>query len=215
MVGWPSVELYPILLARQKDAATRSEQGWALRSLAATIPPPPEIIPALVDLMETDEEVAGWVPNILGRLGKGAIPWLGAIGRVAEKEVRGYPAPRYNGINALLKIDPTSPEAQRLLGPISRHLRDATVDVDRQQLVWLLDRYGKSAASAVPTLREALQSPVAGVRNDAARILGGLAPSSGSAIADLERLGRLDPEPFVRVSARRALEKLRGSPDEQ
>lgn len=210
--GWPSAELYPILLARRIVAPTAPERDWIIKSLLLTIQPPPQSIPALVELMKTDETARRWVPGVLSKLGKGARPYLAAIGRVAEGELQNSPVSDYPAVYALVKIDLTSPEAQAILGPISRRLRDATDESQRAQFTWLLDRYGSSAAPAVPTLREALRSPVPGVRDDAARLLGGIGPPARSAIGDLEPLSRQDPDSTVRASARRAPEKLREPP---
>ena len=213
VIGWPSVELYPILLARRAVAPTARERDRIIRILLNTIAPPTEAIPSLVELMETDDTASRWVPGVLAKLGKGARPYLGAIGRVAEQELKNSPVSNYSAVYALVRVDPTSPEAQAILVPISRRLRDAVDDSERVQFTWLLDRYGSSAASAVPTLREALRSPVAAVRGDAARLLGAIGPPAGSAIGDLEPLSRQDPDSTVRASARRSLEKLREPPD--
>ncbi len=111
------------------------------------------------------------------------------------------PISEWSAVYAVVRIDPASPEAQTLVIPIARHLRDATDEAERAQLTWLLDRSGPSANPAIPTLRAALQSPVNGVRRDAARLLGSLGPPAEPASADLAILSRQDPDPTVRTSA--------------
>ncbi len=217
VVGWPAAELYPFLLARHSIAPTEAERGWIIKMLIVNndqVSPPPESIPPLVELMATDPTAARWVPVALSKLGKGARPWLGAIGRAAERELKTLPVAEWSAVAALVKIDPTSPEAQAVLIPISEHLRDATSEADRYPLTGLLNRYGPAAGLAAPTLREALHSPMAGVRTDAAWLLGGLGPAAGPAVVDLEPLSRQDPDPAVRDLAQRALDKLRESADE-
>jgi len=206
--GWPSAELYPILLSRRNQAPTLAERSMIIRCLADQIPPPPEIIPTLVDLMETDEVAGRFVPWMLAKYGKAARPWLGAIRRVAERQ---FEEPQLNiqAAHALVKIDPDSPEARAMLGPLGRRLRDSTDADERGRLAWLLEAYGASAAPAVPILRETLKSPIADARRIAARLLGRLGPSAQVAVDDLEALSRQDPDASVRTSALSTLQNLR------
>ena len=208
LFGWPSADLYPIMLARRATAPTAQERKLILRGLCE-ITPPPEAIPELLALMATDPEAARWVPQALTKLGKGARPYLGAIARVAEPQMEQLAPPLWSAVYALLRIDPASPEAQTLLERVAEHLRDAPDDANLEHLTWFLDQYGRSAAPVVPILSAALHSPVAKVRAAAARLLGGLGAAASPASAELDGLSRQDPDLAVRATAAQALNRLR------
>ncbi len=213
--GWPSGELYSVLLTRRNKAPTLEEHQRIAGNLGNLPAPPLDVIPALVALMENDEMAALTVPGALTMLGERGRPWLGPLRKAAERELEAppssfrlaYGAP-LNAAHALATIDPDSPEAQAMLGALVRRLRDTRDQAEAWKAAGVLEKYRGSAASAIPTLREMLKSPSIATRLLAIRLLGKLGPSANAAVEDLEALSRQDPDSTVRRFAERLLQTL-------
>ncbi len=214
--GWPSGELYNVLLTRRNKAPTLEEQLMIAGNLGNLPAPPLDVVPALVALMESDEMAALTVPGALTMLGERGRPWLGSLRKAAERELEdppssfrlAYGAP-LSAAHALATIDPDSPEAQAMLGPLGRRLRDTCDQTEAWKAAGVLEKYRGSAASAVPTVREMLKSPSIDTRLLAIGLLGKLGPSANPAVEDLEALSRQDPDSTVRRFAERSLQTLR------
>lgn len=209
---WATPDLYAILLRRYGAAPTPEERSWIARGLAGLPAPPPEVVPGLLDLMEADPAAAQSVPPALAKLGRAGRPCLDRLRRVAEREI-GEPGGVLVAAHAVVAIDPGSPEAQSLLDPLARRLRDSREWAGLRVAAILAD-YGPAAAPAVPTLREALGHPHQAGRQGAAQVLGRVGPGALAAVPDLERLARVDPIPYVRAEAARAVLRIRASAPE-
>ena len=191
--GWPAAELYPILLDRWKTAQTRDDRWQILNAMASLPPPPPEVIPNLLHLMETDEVAVWVVPRILSKHGKLGRPYLGAIRAVADRGVdSAQPGLWWDAVEAMASIDPDSPEAQAMLGSLSRVLRepDAGHKFQAERVAML---YKGSAGPLVPTLRAMLKSPVPEDQHLAAHLLANIGQPAVEAIDDLEAFDRQSP----------------------
>jgi len=209
--GWPNPDLtYPLLLHQLGVASSREERsaiGWAFGGLPA---PPVATIPALVDAMATDDLVLrGTIPVALAKLGALARPALPALAKVAERELAD---PRYSALeaaDAVVTIDPDSPEAQALLEPIAALLRDSPENFVQQQAAVVLSKYGASAAAALPSLRMALSRTSPGIRQRAVYILGRIGPAARPALEELNAMDRDDPDPATRRAIQEAVKRIR------
>ena len=191
--GWPAVDLYPVLLAHGRSTTSleeRSTVSWMLGGLPA---PPAEVIPELIDLMKTDRTMAETTPTLLGKLGRAGRPWLAALATMAEAELQQADIrAKLPAVLAIIRIDPDSPEAQALLGPLWERARQV-LDYDFDAAHLALNEFRGSAAALVPTLRAALRDPDPQVRDKAASLLGRIGPPAVAAIADLEAALREQP----------------------
>ena len=208
-VGWPEDQRnYTLLLHRLSTVGEQVEHahiGWAISALDA---PPFEVLPALLDALSSDDWVLRIaIPTAIGKLGaqaRSALPALAQIARAELDEEGQFPA-----IEAIRSIDPDSPQAQALIEPLARMLRDSQSEIQRQNAMFLLMGFGRSAQAAVGTLRDALKSANPDVRNRAVSVLLRIGPAAASAVADLELLVREDPDLNVRRVAEDAWRKIK------
>ena len=111
-------------------------------------------------------------------------------------------------VEAIIAIDPDSAEAQALLMLLAARLRNSPESSRRQQAAFLIAQYGPSARAAAASLREALKSEVADVRQWSLFVLYRIGVAAKPAIGDLSALARDDPDPNVRRSAQAALKRV-------
>ena len=184
--GWPAADLYPIMLAHRRSAPTLEERSTVSSVLGNLPMPPAEVIPELIDLMRTEPIMAQIVPRLLGKLGRTGRPWLATLGTLAWTEVRrpdfwqALPAGW-----AVVQIDRDSTEAQALLEPLWRQVRQRP-DTDLTPPDMLLAEFNGSAAALVPTLRVELRDSNLELRLKAARLLSDIGPPATVALPDLE-----------------------------
>jgi len=210
-VGWPEDQRnYPLLLRRLNTVGEQAEHahiGWAISALDA---PPSEVLPALLEALSADDWVLRIViPTAIGKLGaqaRSALPDLARIARTELDQDGQFPA-----IEAIRSIDPDSSEAQALIEPLARMLRDSQSSIQRQNAMFLLMRFGRSADRAVESLRDALKSANPDVRIGALSVLKNVGPAAASAAADLELIIRDEPDSNVRRTAQEAWRKIQAS----
>lgn len=211
-VGWPEdPRLYPLFLRRLKIVREQEEHahiGWAISGLDR---PPSEAFPALLDALSADDWILrNSIPVALGKLGataRSALPDLVRIARIELASDDGFCA----AIEAIRSIDPDSPEAQALIEPLAKLLRDSPSNLQRQKAMFLLMGFGRSAQAAVGPLQDALKSTNPDVRRRSIFVLGYVGPAGTRALADLELLFHDDPDENVRRSARDAMRKIKAS----
>ncbi len=191
MKGWtPQADLYPILLARTEAVPPPTAAPYDLWLLLNLPPPPPEVIPQLVRLMNAGGDRAAVAVAVLGKGGVAARPYLAQVREVAEQTLRD----RNNAwlirqtVEALVAIDPASPEAQAMLGPLLRLLLAAKNPNDRLHFRGSIARYGANAAPLVPDLRALLTSHNWDNFEPAAGLLAEIGLPAVVAIPDLEIL---------------------------
>ena len=191
---WPSVESYAILLARRGQAPTPEERSWVVWSLGNHPPPPVEVLPALIDLMDTDPSTQ-IAPRLAEDLRVAARPHLPALRVLADREAQSNdPWLWLRVVEAMAKVAPDSPEAQAMLKPMAQKLLDPKVDEYWPGIEGVLRLYGPSVGPLVPTWRLALKSPNLTDRDRAAYLLGQLGPLALEAIDDLEALNQAFPQ---------------------
>lgn len=203
--GWPAADLYPVLLEQAKTARARDDRGTILYAMLGLPTPPTEVIPTLLDLMKVDEAAAWNVPRILSKIGKLGRPYLGAIREVANRGIdSAQPSLWFNAVEAMATIDPDSPEAQAMLEPLAKVLRepDAGHKFQAERVAML---YKGSAGPLVPTLRAMLKSPDPQDQHLAAQLLADIGKPALEAIDDLEDVDRQSPN----STAAWALRKLK------
>jgi len=210
--GWPEdLSLYPFLLGRLKvmpDQEERSTIGWAIGSLA---PPPTEFLPALLNALSNalsadDRVLRECIAVALGKLGRGGRPALSALARVARIEFTD-PYSSLRAVQAIVAIDPKSPEAQALIEPLRVLIRDAGRGFPKYEAVNILASFGPSPAS-IKALQEALKSEDRDVRQRAINALARLGAVATSATPSLTVLARDDPDSGVKQSAAEALKRI-------
>ncbi len=158
--------------------------------------------------METDELAVWVVPRILSKHRKLGRPYLGAIREVADRGIdSAQPSLWWNAVEAMATIDPDSPEAQAMLGPIAKVLSepDAGHKFQAERVAML---YKGSAGPLVPTLRAMLKSPDSQDQHLAAQLLADIGRPALEAIDDLEVFDRQSPN-SIAASALRKLKPLK------
>jgi HEAT repeat protein len=143
------------------------------------------------------------IPIALGKLGAPARSALPALARVARFELKDQDN-ALTAIEAVVRIDRNSTEAQALVQPLADFLRDSPSLFSRQQAAFRLMQFGPSAATAVATLRDTLKSRNPDGREKASVILGRIGSGAHAVLPDLVALARDDPTPSVRAAAQRA-----------
>jgi len=208
-VGWPEDPLlYPLLLRRLKVVIAPEEHIHVALAIGSLARPPYETLPALIDALSTDDSVVRRSITVaLGKLGAAARPALPALARVARIGLEDQHDP-LTAIDVIATIDPGSTEAQALVQPLAALLRDSPSSFRRHQAAFLPMKLGPTAAAAVATLREALNSRDPDVRQKAIMILRRVGPAARSAIPDLASLARDDPTRSVRQSAQQAADTI-------
>ena len=167
------------------------------------------MVPALIDALDPDDQVLrSSIPMALGKLGPLARAALPALAAAASRDFAGPRGPSLDAADAIAMIGPDSAEGQALLEPLVATLRQPKLEHQSFQAAFVLEKYGPSAAAAVPTLREALQSEVQSVRWHAAHLLGRIGPAAQPASQDLSVLLHGDPDPNVRRAAGDALKRI-------
>jgi HEAT repeat protein len=168
-----------------------------------------ESIPALIEALALDHRVLNkTIPTALAKLGQAARPALPALAGIASRELAGPSNSALEAAQAIVTIDGDAPEAQALLEPIVALLRGSPEPFVRQQAAAVLARYGPSAAQGVPSLRMALKSDVADVRERAAFLLGTIGPKARPAQEELTAIARQDPNPRMRQVAAEAMRRI-------
>jgi HEAT repeat protein len=181
--GWPDdPRLYSLLLRRLRRVHDQDEHahiGWTIGGLGR---PPLDALPALLEALSTgDRIVRDSIMVALGKLGEAGRPALPDLARIARIELADAD-PRCPAIEALRSIDPDSPEAQALIEPLAALLRDSPWPFQREKAMAQLKGFGRSAAAAVGTLRDAQKSVDPDVRRRAIDVLSSIGPSATSAI---------------------------------
>jgi HEAT repeat protein len=212
-VGWPNdPSLCQFLLRRLKVVGDQEERSHVALAIGALGPPPAEALPALLDALSSEEwAIRHYIPIMLGKLGPAACPALPALARLARAELADQHG-RGEAVDAIRSIDPNSPEAQALIEPLAILLRDSPSEFQRQKAMFQLVGFGSSAAVAVGPLRDALKSAKPDVKQRAILVLGYMGPAAKSAIADLDRLMRHDPDLSVRHAAEESVTRIKASP---
>ena len=178
--GWPDpVRFYPLFLDRLKEVTDPDQRKWIGWVLGSLPPPPVEMVPALIDALELDDDALRWsIPMALAQLGPLARAALPALAKAASRELADPGATRLDAAVAIATIGPDSAEGQALLAQLVALLRRSKQGDQWIPAAWVLAIYGPSAAAAVPSIREGLQSTVANVRQQAAFALGRNGPAA-------------------------------------
>jgi HEAT repeat protein len=207
---WPGEPfLYPKLFLRLKTVSSQEEKSAIAWILGSLDPPPLETIPALIEALSTNDlALRRSIPVALGKLGAAGRPALPALAQAARIELAGQQS-TYAAIAAIAAIARDSSEAQALIEPLTALLRGSQSAIQRQQAMFLLARFGPSAAPAIAALRDALKSENPELRQRASYVLASIGAAAQSAIPDLETLARDDPSHSVRQSAETAAKRLR------
>jgi HEAT repeat protein/WD40 repeat protein len=192
-VGSKTSALQPLSDAlRDPDTSVRLEAATALGQFG------PDAVPALAKaLKDSDELLRRDVCGALAAIGpeaKAAVPAL--VGALKDPS----PIVRLAAVRALGEIGQWTKEVVDALAAI---LRDKNAMI-RAAAVTALGETGKPG---VASLQEALTDENAGVRNEAAFMLGQLGPEAKPAIVPLRRLLK-DTEPGVRIGAACALARI-------
>jgi HEAT repeat protein len=209
--GWSDdAFLDPLLLRRLKAAPKQEERFaivWALVRDRAT-PPHVATLLSLMNALPDDDHRVRWNISVaLARLGPAARAALPALDRVARAQLRELRQP-FTAAHAIASIDSTSPEAQALLEPLVDTLRAAPEGWQRFQAALALGQFGPRAVTAVPSLRAALKSDSADVRQRAASVLGQIGRAAITAAPDLQACARSDTDEGVRRVAQEALDMV-------
>jgi HEAT repeat protein len=206
--GWSEgAFLDPLLLRRLKAAPEQEERSaivWALVSDRTTVPRVDTLLSLMNALPGDDHRVRWNIPVALARLGPSARAALPTLARMARAQLRELRQP-FTAAQAIASIDSASPEAQALLEPLVATLRNAPESWQRFQAALALGRFGPRAATAVPSLRAALKSDSADVRQRAASVLGQIGRAALTAAPDLQACARADSDQAVRRVAEEAL----------
>jgi HEAT repeat protein len=141
-----------------------------------------DALPALLEALSSGDRILrDSIMVALGKLGEAGRPALPDLTRIARIELADADS-RCPAIEALRSIDPDSPEAQALIEPLAALLRDSPWPFQREKAMAQLKGFGRSAAAAVGTLRDAKKNADPDVRWRAIDVLSSIGPSATSAI---------------------------------
>ena len=215
--GWPEDQLlYPFLLGRLNVVTDQEEHAAIAWAIGGLDPPSKKTRTALLNALSPDDRVLRHnISLALGKLGTTYV--LGStdpseratLSRVARIELAD-PDDSFPTVLAMMMIAPESPEAQALIEPLIKVLKDPRPAFQQSEAVNLLVRFGPSAA-VVNGLRVALKSKDEDVRKQASVVLGRVGATAVSAIPDLTTLARDDPDSNVKLSAADALKRINWS----
>lgn len=232
-VGKFAVPTLNEMLKDEKVLLVRVKVAEALWKIVKA--PPRDLLPTLLDgLKDKDADVRAGAANVLGQLGAGAKPAVGALSKaLADKEftVRaevvlalGEIGPAAKGAVPALLETLKSEEIQLLepfvLGTLGKigppavpHLMRALTAKEyrlRRGAAYALGLIGPEAADAVDILTEMLQAPETDLRQLAATALGRIGSEAQRALPALAPLLK-DQDAGVRISAAVALWRIEGS----
>lgn len=202
--------LYPVILReirRAKNPEERQGVAWMLGDDNFGFPNANEF-PALRDALALEDPIVRLnAPRALAKLGQVARPALPALLPLARGELAQdlYALP---ATEAILAIDPDSPEAHALFGPLVASLGSPERKAGSVCATELLLNCGKWAAPAVPDLVGLLKGSQPMVRERAARVLGAIGPDAKEAAPAIEALARAEEDPGVRMALENALKSI-------
>jgi HEAT repeat protein len=182
-------------------AGPRARGRWgAAYALARVGPPPPEVLPVLLDALGEDDGDVRWAAaDILVRL-----PDSEAVATAVRRlAAEGNPAQRKMALYCLRDRDARGPAVEAV---VLAGLDDPTAGV-RLAAMASLARLAADRARAADRLAAALDDADAGVRRAAAAALGTLGAPTPVALAALRRAAEA-PDPSLRRAAGRALQRL-------
>jgi HEAT repeat protein len=181
LLAWDSPEdrpllahLVPSLIECLGDAGS-SKRARAAEALACAGPAAAAAVPALSRALDDKDVVlCAEAAHALGKIGRSAQPAIPALRRVVKSKKYDYWV-RVAAAKALLNIDPHPTD---LVASLLEVLRDQT-DENRWFAADVLGELGPDARSAVPALKEALDSDSYTLRESAAKALQKLQAGAG------------------------------------
>ena len=195
------IELYPLVLRELKRAKNNDERqplAWMLGSVQIGLPTL-EMLPSLIDFLKFDDPILRRnVPKAISFISPPARSALPALLTIARQELsdEDYEFP---AVEAIIAINPDSPEAQELIDPLVLLLKRSDQGNRSGTAGGALTIFGKAGVAAVPGLREALKNRDPAVRRRAALVLKSIGPGAIAASDDLIRQFSEEPDPINRT----------------
>ena len=163
-----------------------------------------QYVPNLANAVKDDNPRVGiYAVKALRRMGPAAERSLPTLAEAAKSDLN--IKVRYQAIVALTEIDKQSPFTYETLSSLMLSGEPAKV---RETAGKWMTTVGASAAPAVPSLLQALDSRYPKVRNYAVIALGRIGPLAQAALPALEKVARDDDRKTVRDSAAEAIRQI-------
>jgi HEAT repeat protein len=188
-------EILPVLLDELKQPA-RAGVRLSIATLGQIGPDAKAAVPLLAAMLKKPEESGSYymISQALGRMGPDALPALG--------EALKNPNARYSALEALVL------QGEKGMAMVEPLLKDDDV-ATRRTAADAAARFGRAAASAVPSLAELLKDADPSVRRSAAIALGAVGPAAKAAVPALAEFATDTAQPaYIRSTVLETLGRI-------